>query len=105
MATLQSLIAEALVASGHTVLDDQAKALGLPRSTTWTIVASKHKLDRISKKVRARMLSNPELPPLVRAALKSGANENGGPVLMELTNHKASFEYSRYVPRRPKTIS
>ena len=105
MATLQSLIAEALVASGHTVLDDQAKALGLPRSTTWTIVASKHKLDRISKKVRARMLSNPELPPLVRAALDNGVYENAVPTLMELTNQKASSEQSRYVPRCLKTRS
>jgi hypothetical protein len=41
-------IGQALVASGYTSLDEQAKALGLNRSTTWTIVKAKHKLGRLS---------------------------------------------------------
>jgi hypothetical protein len=63
-------IADALIASGYTSLDKQAKALGLPRSTAWTIVHAKHKVDRLSAKVSARMLENPRLPPLVRATLQ-----------------------------------
>src|SRR3974377_594503 len=63
-------IADALIASGYTSLDQQAKALGLSRSTAWTIVHAKHKVDRLSAKVSARMLKNPRLPPLVRAALQ-----------------------------------
>ena len=63
-------IADALIASGYTSLDQQARALGLSRSTAWTIVHAKHKVDRLSAKVSARMLKNPRLPPLVRAALQ-----------------------------------
>ena len=37
-------ISEALIASGYTSLDEQAEALGLRRSTTWTITKNKHKL-------------------------------------------------------------
>jgi hypothetical protein len=63
-------IADALISSGYTSLDKQAKALGLPRSTAWTIVHAKHKVDRLSAKVTARMLENPGLPPLVRKTLQ-----------------------------------
>ena len=64
-------IADALIASGYTSLDQQAKALGLSRSTAWTIVhARQHKVDRLSAKVIERMLKNPRLPPLVRATLQ-----------------------------------
>jgi hypothetical protein len=37
-------ISEALIACGYTKLDKQAKALGVRRSTAWTIVKVKHKL-------------------------------------------------------------
>jgi predicted transcriptional regulator of viral defense system len=64
-------IAQALTASGYSTLDEQAKALGLSRSTAWTIVASKHKMGRLSRKVRSRMLENPELPTKVRDIITS----------------------------------
>jgi len=35
---------EALIASGFLTLDQQAKALGLARSTTWTVLGGKHKI-------------------------------------------------------------
>jgi hypothetical protein len=66
MPQLIGKIVEGLIASGHKTLDDQARALGLPRSTTWTMVASRHKLGRLSQKVRARMLANPSLPQNIR---------------------------------------
>ena len=37
-------IREALVQSGYTKLDQQAKALGVHRSTAWTIIKTRHKL-------------------------------------------------------------
>lgn len=52
-------ISEALIASGHTSLDEQAKALGINRSTAWTIIKTKHKLGRLSTKTTKRILSNP----------------------------------------------
>jgi hypothetical protein len=62
-------ISAALIASGYTSLDQQAKALGLHRSTAWTIVKAKHKLDRLSTKTTKRILANPDLPPSVRCVM------------------------------------
>jgi hypothetical protein len=62
-------ISEALIASGHTSLDEQAKALGINRSTAWTIIKTKHKLGRLSTKTTKRILSNPNIPPSVRAVV------------------------------------
>ena len=55
-------ISEALIASGYTTLDDQAKALGINRSTAWTIIKTKHKLGRLSTKTTERILANPATP-------------------------------------------
>jgi hypothetical protein len=62
-------IGDALVASGFSTLDEQAKALGLNRSTTWTILKANHKNSGLSVTVISRMLSAPHLPPLVRATI------------------------------------
>jgi hypothetical protein len=62
-------ISEALIASGYTSLDEQAKALGINRSTAWTIIKTKHKLGRLSTKTTKPILSNPNIPPSVRAVV------------------------------------
>lgn len=66
-------ISEALIASGYTSLDEQAKALGLHRSTTWTIIKKKQKLGRLCAKTIDRILSNPETPAAVRIAVQQYA--------------------------------
>ena len=66
-------ISEALIASGYTSLDEQAKALGLRRSTTWTIIKKKHKLGRLSAKTIDRILTNPQTPAAVRTAVQQYA--------------------------------
>ena len=63
-------ISEALIASGYTTLDDQAKALGINRSTAWTIIKTKHKLGRLSTKTTERILANPATPASVRALVQ-----------------------------------
>src|SRR5262245_58295860 len=63
-------ISEALLACGYSTLDEQAKALGVSRSTAWTIVKTKHKCDRLHAKTIKRILENPETPPRVRAAVQ-----------------------------------
>jgi hypothetical protein len=70
MRTYLGNISEALIASGYTSLDEQAEALGLSRSTTWTITKSKHKLGRLSAKTINRILTNPKTPVAVRKAVK-----------------------------------
>jgi hypothetical protein len=63
-------IREALIKSGHSKLDQQAKALGLHRSTAWTIVKAKHKLGRLNAKTARRILANPDTPPHVRSVIQ-----------------------------------
>ena len=63
-------ISEALIECGYTKLDKQAKALGVRRSTAWTIVNVKHKLGRLSSKTTARILANPHLPLSVRIVVQ-----------------------------------
>ena len=63
-------IAEALVEAGYTTLDAQAKALGIHRATTWTIIRDRHKLDRLNTSTTNRMLSNSELPSSVRDVIQ-----------------------------------
>lgn len=60
-------LADALVAAGYVSLDDQAKALGLSRSTTWTILKAKHKNYGLSAALINRVLDNPGLDWRVRA--------------------------------------
>jgi hypothetical protein len=71
-------ISEALIASGYTTLDDQAKALGIHRSTAWTIVKTKHKLGRLSTKTTKRILANPATPASVRAIIQRYLAERSG---------------------------
>ena len=60
-------IREALRAEGYTRLAEQAVVLGLPRSTTWTVVqGTKHKASGLSAPVLRRILSSPGLPHRVR---------------------------------------
>ena len=59
-------LGEALVACGVLSLDEQAKALGLCRSTTWTILRANHKASGLSARTINRMLAAPQLPAPVR---------------------------------------
>jgi hypothetical protein len=63
-------IAEALIEAGYKSLDAQAKALGIHRSTAWTIIKSRHKLGRLNTKTTQQILANPETPPAVRAVVE-----------------------------------
>jgi predicted DNA-binding transcriptional regulator AlpA len=72
-------ISQALISSGYTSLDEQAKALGLGRSTAWNIIKHKHKLGRLSAKTIDRILKNSKTPPIVRAAVEQYAFERAAP--------------------------
>jgi hypothetical protein len=62
-------LAEAVKSAGFLTLDEQAKALGLPRSTAWTIRKANHKASGLSASIINRMLAAPELPPLARTKI------------------------------------
>jgi hypothetical protein len=57
---------DALVAAGFLSLDQQAAALGLSRSTTWTILRAKHKNYGLSGALINRILERPRLDRRVR---------------------------------------
>jgi hypothetical protein len=57
---------QALVDSGFFTLDEQSKALGLARSTTWTILRASHKGSGLSAGIIKRMLLSRQLPPRAR---------------------------------------
>ena len=59
-------LGHALVDAGFFTLDEQSKALGLARSTTWTILSASHKGSGLSAGIIKRMLLSPQLPPLAR---------------------------------------
>jgi plasmid maintenance system antidote protein VapI len=63
-------ISDALIASGYTTLDEQARALGIHRATAWTIVKAKHKLGRLNAPTIERILANPDTPPSVRSVIQ-----------------------------------
>jgi hypothetical protein len=92
-------IAEALIASGYTSLDAQAKALGIHRSTAWTIVRAKHKLGRLSAKTSGRILANPRLPPRVRDAVQQYLTEKSVP------RERTSRTILSLSPRRSRVVA
>lgn len=59
-------VADALIAAGYVALGEQASALGLSRSTTWTILNTKHKKSGLSASVVRKILAQPNLPERVR---------------------------------------
>ena len=68
----------ALRRAGLIGLDEQAQALGLPRSTTWKILKGGHKASGLSAMLISRMLSEPRLPPVVRTKILEYAREKAG---------------------------
>jgi hypothetical protein len=72
---------EALVTAGVTTLDKQAQALGLGRSTTWTILHGNHKASGLSARTVNRILAAPRLLPQVRTKI------------FEYVKEKATGEY------------
>jgi hypothetical protein len=62
-------ITDALVAAGCCAIDRQATALGLSRSTAWSVRRANHKNSGLSAAIVQRMLSAPQLPPLARDKL------------------------------------
>ena len=62
-------LAEAVKSAGFLTLDEQAKALGLSRSTAWTVRKASHKASGLSASIINRMLAAPELPALARTKI------------------------------------
>lgn len=59
-----------LAQAGFATLDEQARALGLARSTTWTLMRGAHKCSGLSAAIIKRMLVSPNLPMQARQVLR-----------------------------------
>ena len=68
-------IRSALAHTGFLTLDEQAKVLGLPRSTAWSILKPNHKSSGLSAGTINRMLMSPGLPSPVRQKIFEYARE------------------------------
>ena len=66
-------LAEAIKSAGFLTLDEQAKALGLSRSTAWTIRKASHKASGLSASIINRMLAAPEYVEEKTAGLYGGS--------------------------------
>jgi len=62
-------LAEAVVSAGFLTLDEQAKLLGVPRSTAWTIRRASHKASGLSTSIINRMLAAPKVPAPIRTKI------------------------------------
>jgi len=63
-------IRAALIAAGFLGLAAQATALGLARSTAWTVLKAHHKSSGLSATIISRMLLSPLLPQNVRNVIE-----------------------------------
>ena len=91
----------ALRRAGLIGLDEQAQALGLPRSTTWKILKGGHRASGFSAMVISRMLSEPRLPPVVRTKILEYVREKAdglyGHGKRELLRFSARIRYAKAV--------
>ena len=62
-------IGAALAADGFVTVDEQARALGLSRSSAWAVLKANHKASGLAAGTINQMLSSPELPPRVRVTI------------------------------------
>ena len=86
-------LSDALAAAGFVTLDQQAKVLGLGRSTTWNIVKGSHKGSGLSATTINRALAAPHLPAPVRAKI------------LEYVEEKAAGLYGHSKAQRRKFIA
>jgi hypothetical protein len=68
-------LGQSLIDAGFVTLDQQSEALGLARSTTWTILKASHKGSGLSAAIIKRILLSPQLPPLARSKIVEYTND------------------------------
>jgi hypothetical protein len=84
-------LGQALIEAGFATLDEQSEALGLARSTTWTILRVSHKSSGLSATIIKRMLLSPQLPPLVRRKVVEYTRDKVAGVYGGSRRHRRKF--------------
>jgi hypothetical protein len=95
-------LGEALTRAGFNTLDDEANALGLCRSTTWTIISAKHKNSGLSVTTINHILTAEQLPMAVRAKILEYIHEKAAGLYghSKMQRHRFTVRLSR-LPMRP----
>ena len=91
----------ALIGARLITLDEQARALGLCRSTAWAILA--HKTSGLSATIVSRMLSAPELPSVVRRTLLEYVQEKINGAYGHSIKQSQKFSSRLFASGGPKT--
>jgi hypothetical protein len=94
-------LAEAVKSAGFLTLDEQAKALGLSRSTAWTIRKASHKASGLSASIINRMLAAPELPPLARTKILEYVEEKAAGLYGGSRNQRRKFAARLSIEKLP----
>jgi hypothetical protein len=84
-------IGAALYEAGHVSLDEQARVLGVCRSTTWVLLQAKHKSAGLSAVLINRILEAPELPPSVRTRILEYVEEKAAGIYGHTQSRRRSF--------------
>lgn len=64
-----------LIESGYQSVDEQARALGLCRSSTWAVLNAGHKSSGLSSDLIKRITSSPNLPSKARTVIEEYVRE------------------------------
>jgi hypothetical protein len=93
----------ALIGARLITLDEQARALGLCRSTAWAILNGAHKTSGLSASIVSRMLSAPELPSVVRRTLLEYVQEKINGAYGHSIKQSQKFSSRLFASGGPKT--
>src|ERR1700730_1220328 len=91
-------LGQVLIDVGLRSLDDQANALGLPRSTAWTILKTCHKSSGLSAAIIERMLGSSKLPPRARAILVEYVEEKSFGLLVGAGDSNSDLSFACPTP-------
>jgi hypothetical protein len=95
-------IGQALRAAGFLTVGQQAKALGLCRSTTFSLFQGNHKSSGLSPAVINRMLATPKLPRSVRTVILEYVEEKCAGLYGHSRDSLRRFTASLVEEQRPR---
>jgi len=93
----------ALIESGYETVHEQARALGLCRSSTWVVLNAGHKCNGLSSRLIKRITASPELPPKARKILQEYIHEKIAGAYGHPRNSLKRFraEFGAFTPAEP----
>jgi len=94
----------ALIETGYVALDEQATAIGLSRSTAWTILHPSHKSSGLSARTISRILQAPQVPGRVRRRILEYMGEKIGGLYGHTERRRRQFAECLMVEMRKQKL-